>query len=163
MGLETILASGDSTEVARRIASEVGVSDVRAPLLPADKFTLVAELQRSGKVVAMVGDGINDAAALAQADCGIAMGGGTDAAIEASDIVVVSADVRRVADAIRLSRSTLATIRGNLVWAFGYNVVALPFAMAGLIGPAVAGLAMALSSVFVVVNSSRLALFRFQR
>lgn len=163
MGLTTILASGDSTEVARRIATEVGVSDVRAPLLPADKFDLVAELQRSGKVVAMVGDGINDAAALAQADCGIAMGGGTDAAIEASDIVVVSADVRRVADAIRLSRSTLATIRGNLVWAFGYNVVALPFAMAGLIGPAVAGLAMALSSVFVVVNSSRLALFRFQR
>jgi Cu+-exporting ATPase len=127
---------------------------------PAEKRDLIARLQGDGHVVAMVGDGINDAAALAQADCGIAIGQGTDVAIEASDIVIVAGDIRRVADAIRLSRQTLSTIRGNLAWAFGYNALAIPVAMAGLVGPAVAGLAMALSSVFVVLNSARLAAFR---
>ena len=163
VGLRTIMASGDSAAVATRIGDIVGVDEVRAPLSPTDKRDLVAELQAQGRVVAMVGDGINDAAALAQADCGIAMGGGTDVAIESSDIVIVSADIRRVADAIRLSRSTLGTIRGNLVWAFGYNALAIPVAMLGIVGPAVAGIAMALSSVFVVLNSARLALFRLRR
>jgi Cu+-exporting ATPase len=163
VGLRTIMASGDSAAVATRIGEVVGVDEVRAPLSPADKRDLIAELQAQGRVVAMVGDGINDAAALAQADCGIAMGGGTDVAIESSDIVIVSADIRRVADAIRLSRSTLGTIRGNLVWAFGYNALAIPVAMLGIVGPAVAGVAMALSSVFVVLNSARLALFRLRR
>ena len=159
-GMTTILASGDSRVVAERVAGQVGVAVVHAQMSPADKRDLVAKLQNEGGVVAMVGDGINDAAALAQADCGIAIGQGTDVAIEASDIVIVAGDIRRVADAIRLSRRTLATIRGNLVWAFGYNALAIPIAMAGLVGPAVAGLAMALSSVFVVANSARLATFR---
>lgn len=163
LGLRTIMASGDSETVAYRIGTEVGVDEIHAPMLPADKRDLITELQKQGRVVAMVGDGINDAAALAQADCGIAMGGGTDVAIEASDIVVVSADVRRVADAIRLSRATLGTIHGNLWWAFGYNVLAIPVAVAGIVGPAIAGLAMALSSIFVVANSGRLALFRLRR
>ena len=162
-GITTVLASGDSHVVAERVAKLVGVSAVHAPLSPAAKRDLVAELQGEGRVVAMVGDGINDAAALAQADCGIALGQGTDAAIDASDIVIVAGDIRRVTDAIRLSRQTLATIRGNLVWAFGYNALAIPVAMAGLVGPAVAGLAMALSSVFVVLNSARLAAFRLRR
>lgn len=159
-GIATVLASGDSRIVANRIAALVGVDVVHAPVSPAEKRDLVARLQSDGHVVAMVGDGINDAAALAQADCGIAIGQGTDVAIEASDIVIVAGDIRRVADAIRLSRQTLATIRGNLAWAFGYNALAIPIAMAGLVGPAVAGLAMALSSVFVVLNSARLAAFR---
>lgn len=163
LGLRTILASGDSESVASRIGAEVGVDEIHAPMLPADKRDLITRLHTEGRVVAMVGDGINDAAALAQADCGIAMGGGTDVAIEASDIVIVSADVRRVADAIRLSRSTLGTIRGNLWWAFGYNALAIPIAVLGVVGPAVAGLAMAFSSVFVVLNSGRLALFRLRR
>jgi Cu+-exporting ATPase len=163
LGLRTILASGDSDSVARRIGGEAGVDEIHAPMTPADKRDLIVELQRQGRIVAMVGDGINDAAALAQADCGIAMGGGTDVAIEASDIVIVSADIRRVADAIRLSRSTLGTIKGNLWWAFGYNVLAIPVAMLGVVGPAIAGLAMAFSSVFVVLNSGRLALFRPRR
>lgn len=163
LGLRTILASGDSETVAYRIGTEVGVDEIHAPMMPADKRDLIIDLQKQGRVVAMVGDGINDAAALAQADCGIAMGGGTDVAIEASDIVIVSADVRRVADAIRLSRSTLGTIRGNLWWAFGYNALAIPVAMLGIVGPAIAGLAMALSSIFVVLNSGRLALFRLRR
>jgi Cu+-exporting ATPase len=163
LGLRTILASGDSDSVARRIGGEAGVDEIHAPVTPADKRDLIVELQRQGRIVAMVGDGINDAAALAQADCGIAMGGGTDVAIEASDIVIVSADIRRVADAIRLSRSTLGTIKGNLWWAFGYNVLAIPVAMLGVVGPAIAGLAMAFSSVFVVLNSGRLALFRPRR
>ena len=161
-GMTTVLASGDSRVVAERVASVVGVSTVHAPMTPAAKRDLVAKLQGEGRVVAMVGDGINDAAALAQADCGIAIGQGTDVAIEASDIVIVAGDIRRVADAIRLSRRTLTTIRGNLVWAFGYNALAIPIAMAGLVGPAVAGLAMALSSVFVVANSARLAAFRLR-
>lgn len=163
LGLRTVLASGDSSSVATRIGTEVGVDEIHAPMLPADKQALIEALQKEGRIVAMVGDGINDAAALAQADCGIAMGGGTDVAIEASDIVIVSADVRRVADSIRLSRSTLATIRGNLWWAFGYNALAIPVAMLGVVGPAVAGLAMAFSSVFVVLNSGRLAFFRLRR
>ena len=163
LGLRTVLASGDSAQVANRIGTEVGVDEIHAPMLPGDKQELIASLQKQGRVVAMVGDGINDAAALAQADCGIAMGGGTDVAIEASDIVIVSADVRRVADSIRLSRSTLSTIRGNLLWAFGYNALAIPVAMLGIVGPAVAGLAMAFSSVFVVLNSGRLSLFRLRR
>lgn len=161
-GMTTVLASGDSRVVAERVASVVGVSTVHAPMTPAAKRDLVAKLQGEGRVVAMVGDGINDAAALAQADCGIAIGQGTDVAIEASDIVIVAGDIRRVSDAIRLSRRTLTTIRGNLVWAFGYNALAIPIAMAGLVGPAVAGLAMALSSVFVVANSARLAAFRLR-
>ena len=163
LGLRTILASGDSHAVAHRIGTEVGVDEIHAPMLPVDKRDLIVTLQKNGHVVAMVGDGINDAAALAQADCGIAMGSGTDVAIDASDIVIVSADVRRVADAIRLSRSTLATIRGNLWWAFGYNALAIPVAMLGILGPAVAGLAMAFSSVFVVLNSGRLGFFRLRR
>ncbi|CAB4584415.1 unannotated protein [freshwater metagenome] len=161
-GLATVLASGDSLVVAERVAELVGVTTVHAPLSPGAKRDLVVKLQSEGRVVAMVGDGINDAAALAQADCGIAIGQGTDVAIDASDIVIVAGDIRRVADAIRLSRQTLATIRGNLVWAFGYNALAIPVAMAGLVGPAIAGLAMALSSVFVVLNSARLAAFRLR-
>ena len=163
LGLRTVLASGDAKAVAQRIGSEVGVDEIHAPMTPADKRDLIEALQKEGRIVAMVGDGINDAAALAQSDCGIAMGGGTDVAIEASDIVIVAADVRRVADAIRLSRSTLGTIRGNLVWAFGYNALAIPVAMLGIVGPAIAGIAMAFSSVFVVLNSARLALFRLRR
>ncbi len=161
-GLATVLASGDSLVVAERVAELVGVTTVHAPLSPGAKRDLVVKLQSEGRVVAMVGDGINDAAALAQADCGIAIGQGADVAIDASDIVIVAGDIRRVADAIRLSRQTLATIRGNLVWAFGYNALAIPVAMAGLVGPAIAGLAMALSSVFVVLNSVRLAAFRLR-
>lgn len=163
LGLQTVLASGDAAPVAERIGAAVGVDEIHAPMTPAGKRDLIEKLQREGRTVAMVGDGINDAAALAQSDCGIAMGGGTDVAIEASDIVIVSADVRRVADAIRLSRSTLATIRGNLVWAFAYNALAIPVAVLGVVGPALAGLAMAFSSVFVVLNSGRLALFRLRR
>jgi Cu+-exporting ATPase len=160
LGIRPIMASGDSRTVADLVAGEVGITEVHAPLSPSDKRDLITGLQSSGHVVAMVGDGINDAAALAQADLGIAMGHGTDVAIESSDIVVVSRDLRRVSDSIRLSRATLGTIRGNLVWAFGYNVLAIPVALAGLMGPAIAGIAMALSSVFVVANSARLSTFR---
>lgn len=160
LGIRTVMASGDNPAVAELVAREVGIDEFHGAMDPADKRNLVANLQQHGHVVAMVGDGINDAAALAQADLGIAMGHGTDVAIETSDIVLVSTDLRRVADAIRLSRSTLGTIRGNLVWAFGYNVIAIPIALAGIMGPAVAGLAMAFSSVFVVLNSARLAAFR---
>ena len=160
LGIRTVMASGDNAAVAEVVAHEVGIDEFYGAMNPADKRDLIARLQQRGEVVAMVGDGINDAAALAQADLGIAMGHGTDVAIETSDIVLVSTDLRRVADAIRLSRSTLGTIRGNLVWAFGYNAIAIPIALAGIMGPAVAGLAMACSSVFVVLNSARLAAFR---
>jgi P-type Cu+ transporter len=159
LGLAPVLLTGDNERAARAVAAEVGVRDVIAGVLPAEKVAAVRRLQQQGRVVAMVGDGVNDAAALAQADLGIAMGSGTDVAIEASDLTLVRGDLRAVADAIMLSRRTLATIRGNLFWAFGYNAAALPLAMAGLLNPVVAGAAMAFSSVFVVTNSLRLRSF----
>ncbi|CAB4586969.1 unannotated protein [freshwater metagenome] len=160
LGIRAVMASGDNRAVAEMVARDVGIDEFYGAMNPADKRDLITRLQQRGEVVAMVGDGINDAAALAQADLGIAMGHGTDVAIETSDIVLVTTDLRRVADSIRLSRSTLGTIRGNLVWAFGYNAIAIPIALAGIMGPAVAGLAMAFSSVFVVLNSARLRAFR---
>ncbi|MBW4716821.1 heavy metal translocating P-type ATPase [Saccharothrix sp. SC076] len=160
LGLTPVLLTGDNEAAARAVAAEVGIAEVIAEVLPEEKVDVVARLQAEGRVVAMVGDGVNDAAALAKADLGLAMGTGTDAAIEASDLTLVRGDLLAAVDAIRLARRTLATIKGNLFWAFAYNVAALPLAAAGLLNPMIAGAAMAFSSVFVVTNSLRLRGFR---
>ncbi|MEV4705429.1 heavy metal translocating P-type ATPase [Actinoplanes sp. NPDC049316] len=159
LGLTPVLLTGDNATVARAVADEVGIDEVIADVLPADKVDVVKRLQAAGKTVAMVGDGVNDAAALAQADLGLAMGTGTDVAIEASDLTLVRGDLMAAVDAIRLSRRTLRIIKSNLFWAFAYNVAALPLAAAGMLNPMIAGAAMAFSSVFVVANSLRLRRF----
>jgi Cu+-exporting ATPase len=160
LGLRPVLLTGDNERAARAVAAAIGIDVVVAGVLPATKVDEIARLRADGRVVAMVGDGVNDAAALATADLGIAMGSGTDVAIEASDLTLVRSDLRAAADAIRLSRATLRTIKGNLFWAFAYNVAALPLAAAGLLNPLIAGAGMAFSSVFVVTNSLRLRRFR---
>jgi Cu+-exporting ATPase len=160
LGLEPVLLTGDHERAARRVADEVGIATVRAGVLPEQKVAEVRRLQTEGRVVAVVGDGVNDAAALAQADLGLAMGGGTDVAIAAADLTLVRGDLLAAVDAVRLSRRTLRTIKLTLVWAFGYTVAAIPLAASGRLNPMLAGLAMAASSVLVVVNSLRLFRFR---
>ena len=160
MGLSPVLLTGDNARAARAVADQVGISEVLAGVLPAGKADAIRQLQEAGRVVAMAGDGVNDAAALAQADLGLAMGTGTDAAIEAADLTLVRGDLLAVPDAIRLSRRTLRTIKGNLFWAFAYNTAAIPLAALGYLNPLIAAAAMAFSSVFVVTNSLRLRRFR---
>ncbi|OHU87035.1 hypothetical protein BKN37_26150 [Mycobacterium talmoniae] len=159
MGITPVLLTGDTAAVAQRVAAEVGIDRVIAGVLPTDKADAVKALQADGARVAMVGDGVNDSVALATADIGMAMGTGTDAAIEAGDLTLVRGDLRTVPTALRLSARTLHTIRMNLLWAFGYNVAAIPLAAAGLLNPMIAGAAMACSSVLVVTNSLRLRRF----
>jgi Cu+-exporting ATPase len=160
LGLHPILLTGDNAAAAREVAAKVGIDEVVADVLPQEKVEVIRRLQEEGRTVAMVGDGVNDAAALAQADLGLAMGTGSDVAIQASDLTLVRGDLRSAPDAIRLARRTLGIIRGNLFWAFAYNVAAIPLAAAGLLSPMIAGAAMALSSVFVVTNSLRLRGFK---
>jgi Cu+-exporting ATPase len=160
LGLSPVLLTGDNERAARSVAEAVGIGEVITGVLPAGKVAAIRRLQQAGRVVAMAGDGVNDAAALAQADLGLAMGTGTDAAIEASDLTLVRGDLLAVPDAILLSRRTLATIKGNLFWAFGYNAAAIPLAALGFLNPLIAAAAMAFSSVFVVGNSLRLRRWR---
>jgi Cu+-exporting ATPase len=160
LGLTPVLLTGDNERSAAAVGRQVGIDEVIAGVLPAGKVDAVRGLQEQGRTVAMIGDGVNDAAALAQADLGLALGTGTDVAIEASDLTLVRGDLRAAVDAIRLSRATLRTIKGNLFWAFAYNLAALPLAALGYLNPMIAGAAMAASSVFVVTNSLRLRRFR---
>ncbi len=163
LGLEPILLTGDNETTARAVAAEAGIDTVTSEVMPSQKADVIRGLQADGRTVAMAGDGVNDSPALAQADLGLAVGTGTDVAIEASDLTLVSGDLRAAADAIRLSRATLRTIKQNLGWAFGYNLAALPLAAAGLLNPLIAALAMALSSVSVVGNALRLRRFQPRR
>jgi Cu+-exporting ATPase len=160
MGIKAVLLTGDNERAARAVAEEVGIHEVISEVLPEDKLAVVSQMQSQGRVVAMVGDGVNDAAALVQADLGIAMGGGSDVAMQASDLTLVRNDLMAAVDSVRLARRTLRTIHGNLFWAFAYNVAMIPLAAFGLLNPLFAGAAMAFSSVFVVGNSLRLRRFQ---